>query len=94
MEVTKELILKVAKNARLKLTEEEVREFLPQFSEILKSFEQISKVNTDNIKPSFHPIEIKNALREDSPKECISQEEILKNTEHKKNGYFLGPKAL
>jgi len=94
MEVTKELILKVAKNARLKLTEEEVREFLPQFSEILKSFEQISKVNTDNIKPSFHPIEIKNALREDSPKECISQGEILKNTVHKKNGYFLGPRAL
>ena len=94
MEINKELILKVAKNARLNLTEKEIEEFLPQFQEILKNFEEISKVNTDNIKPSFHPIEIKNALRQDKEKECIPQEEILKNSKHKKDGYFLGPKAL
>lgn len=94
MEVTKELILKVAKNAKLELTEEEVKEFIPQFKEILSNFEQLEKVKTDNIKPSFHPIEIKNSLREDTAKECIKSEEILKNSHHKKDGYFLGPKAI
>jgi len=94
MEVTKDLILKVAKNARLNLTESEIKEFIPQFNEILKYFEQLSKVNTDKVNPSFHPIEIKNALREDIPQKSVSKEEILKNSFHKKNGYFLGPKAL
>ncbi len=94
MDINKEIILKVAKNARLNLTEDEVKEFLPQFKEILSTFSELSKVNTEKVKPSFQPIEIKNALRDDEPKECVSQDEILKNATNKKNGYFLGPKAL
>lgn len=94
MEVNKELILKVAKNARLRLTENEVKEFLPQFKEILNAFSELDKVNTNNTKPSFQPINIRNAIREDSPKECVKTDEILKNTKHKKDSYFLGPKAL
>lgn len=94
MDINKELVLKVAKNARLNLTEEEIKEFVPQFKEILTTFSELSKVNTDKVKPSFQPLEIKNALREDQEKECVSQEDILKNTAHKRNGYFLGPRAL
>lgn len=94
MEINKELITKVAKNARLSLSDEEIKEFVPQFKEILKTFSEISKVNTDNIKPSFQPIELKNKLREDIPKASVPTEELLKNTKHKKDNYFLGPKAL
>ncbi len=94
MQINKELILRVAKNARLSLNDEEINKFIEDFKEILKSFSAINNVNTDNVKPSFQPINIKNSLREDSPKECVSQEEILKNAKHKKGDYFLGPKAL
>ena len=94
MQVNAELIRKVAKNARLNLTEEEVKEFEPQFKEILESFSELSKVDTKDVKPSFQPIEIKNHLREDDVGESIEREELLKNTKHKKDGYFLGPKAL
>ena len=94
MEINKELILKVAKNARLNLTEDEVKEFIPQFKEVLNSFSELDKVKTDNVKPSFHPTEIKNSVREDNPKDCVPQKEILKNAKHKKDPYFLGPKAL
>ncbi len=94
MEVNKDLILKVAKNARLSLTEDEIKEFLPQFKEILTSFSELDKVNTKNVKPSFQPFINRNVLREDIPKESINTEELLKNTRHKKNSYFLGPRAL
>lgn len=94
MEIDKELILKVAKNARLSLAEEEVKEFIPQFKEILNAFSELSKVNTENINPSFHPIELKNSSREDTPKECVPTEKLLENAKHKKGNYFLGPKAL
>ena len=94
MEVNEELIKKVAKNSRLKLTDEEIKEFVPQFKEILNAFSEIAKINTNNIKPSFQPVEIRNALREDEPKECIPTKELLKNSKHKKEDYFLGPKAI
>ena len=94
MKVDKELILSVAKNARLNLTKEEIEEFLPQFKEILDAFSKLDKVNTKNTAPSFQPIKIKNIYREDKTEKCLTQEEALSNTEHKKNGYFKGPKVV
>ncbi len=94
MEINRELILRVAKNARLKLTEEEMSEFTPQFKEILNAFTEISVLKTDNVKPSFHPVELKNSVREDIPKKCVDTDELLKNARHKKGKYFMGPKAL
>ena len=94
MKINKDLILKVAKNARLNLTESEVDEFLPQFKEILDTFSKISEINVKHIKASFQPIEIKNAVREDKIETCLTQEEALKNTQHKSNGYFKGPKVI
>ena len=94
MKIDKELIKRVASNARLNLTEKEIEEFIPQFKDILNVFSKISEVNTDNVKISIHPIEIKNNTREDIPEKCISREDALKNTKHKKDGYFKGPKAI
>ena len=94
MKVDKELIKKVATNARLNLTESEINEFLPQLKEIITNFEIIQKAPTKNVEPSFQPMEIKNITREDKVSECLSQEDALKNSKHKSSGYFKGPKAL
>jgi aspartyl-tRNA(Asn)/glutamyl-tRNA(Gln) amidotransferase subunit C len=94
MKVDKELIEKVASVARLKLTESEVKKFLPQLKDILDAFSKIDKVSTDKTKPSFQPVELKNFMREDKKGKCLTQEEALSNTEHKKDGYFKGPRAV
>jgi len=94
MKINKELILKVAKNARLNLTESEIREFEKDFENILNTFSEISKVDTKNVKESFHPMEIKNHSREDKVENSISQEDALKNSKHRTDIYFKGPKAI
>lgn len=94
MEVDKQLLENVAKVARLKLTNEEIEEFIPQVKEILDSFQILSEVDTENVKPSFQPVPIKNRLREDIPKKPISVEDALKNTKLKQDTYFKGPKAV
>jgi|TARA_Y100000310_G_C20631198_1_gene788742 aspartyl-tRNA(Asn)/glutamyl-tRNA(Gln) amidotransferase subunit C len=94
MKVDKELIEHVADIARLKLTDKEVKEFQLQLKEILNTFSEIDKVNTDNTKPSFQPVEVKNIMREDKIGSCLTQEEALSSTEHKKDGYFKGPKVV
>lgn len=94
MKVDRELIEKVASVARLKLTDSEINEFIPQLKEILKSFSKIDEVDTEGIKPSFHPVELKNMMREDKQGKCLAQEEALSNTSHKKDGYFKGPRAV
>ena len=94
MKVDKELIKHIADLARLRLTEKEVEEFVPQLKEILDSFSKLDEVNTDDVKASFQPVELKNQMREDKVKLCLSQEKALSNSKENKDGYFKGPMAL
>jgi len=94
MEINEELIKKIAKNARLMLTEQEKEEFLPQLKEILEHFSKLESADTNNLEPTFQPIKLTNIVREDIQKECLSQVEALQNTKHKKDGFFIGPKSF
>lgn len=94
MEVDRKLLEHIAEIARLKLNEEEIKRFLPQLKEVFEFFSKLKDINTDNVKPSFQPLEIKNVMREDKDEECLSQDDALSLTEHKKDGYFKGPRAV
>jgi len=94
MDINRKLLEHVAEVARLKLTEEEIKKFLPQLKEALEFFSQLQEVDTEGVKPSFQPVEMRNAMREDEEKECLPHEEALSLTEHKKDGYFKGPRAI
>ena len=94
MEVDRKLLEHVAEVARLKLNDEEIRKFLPQLKESLEFFSKLREINTDNVKPSFQPFELKNAMRDDVEEECLLQDDALSLTEHKKDGYFKGPRAV
>ncbi|MBI2564505.1 Asp-tRNA(Asn)/Glu-tRNA(Gln) amidotransferase subunit GatC [Candidatus Woesearchaeota archaeon] len=90
----KETLLRVAKNARINLTEEEQKELLPQLQEILELFTKLKEADTKDVKPSFHPVELKNKTREDKPKKCLGQEEALANVKHEKDGFIKGPRII
>ncbi|MFH1332536.1 MAG: Asp-tRNA(Asn)/Glu-tRNA(Gln) amidotransferase subunit GatC [archaeon] len=94
MKVDKELIIRVAKNARLNLSAKEVNEFIKDFEDILGNFSVLDKVDVKDVEPSFQPIPVKNVFREDNVGVCLSQDDALSNAAHKKDGYFKGPKAF
>jgi aspartyl-tRNA(Asn)/glutamyl-tRNA(Gln) amidotransferase subunit C len=94
MKLDRELLLNIAQNSRLKITEEEVELFLPQLEEVMAVFESISKVDTQNIEPAFHPIIVQNIVREDVTDECLTTEEVFQDVKNKEEGFFKGPKAV
>lgn len=94
MDITPELVKRVAANARLNLKEDEVKKFAAEMKEILENFKKLAEVNTEGVEPSFHPISVKNVAREDKPGKCLDREEALSLTPHKKDGYFRGPKTI
>ena len=71
MDIDRELIIKVAKNSRLNLSEHEVSQFTDDFKDILNAFSTLNELETTDVKPSFHPVEIKNRLRDDIPKASV-----------------------
>jgi aspartyl-tRNA(Asn)/glutamyl-tRNA(Gln) amidotransferase subunit C len=94
MKLDKEVVRHVAEVARLKLSEKEIEEFLPQLKEVLDALTKLDEIDVKNEKPSFQPIEIKNAMREDEVRPSLPKEEALKNSPNTKDGYFKGPRAV
>ena len=94
VKIDRELIEHVAEIARLKLTGKEIEKFSKELKDIIDVFSKIDKVDTKNIETSLQPVELKNMLRDDKKEKTFSQEEALSLTEHKKDGYFKGPRAV
>ena len=63
--IDRELLEHIAEVSRLKLTDEELERFTEQLKVILGAFREIDEVDTEGVKPSFHPSELKDVLRED-----------------------------
>ena len=85
MDVDEKLVKEIAKTARLNLTEEEVKKFTPQLKEVITYFKKLDEIDTDNVKLSVQPVEVKNVLRDDEIKKSYSNEEALSQTKHKKD---------
>lgn len=94
VKIDKELIEHVAEVARLKLTDNEIEKFSKEIKEVIDVFSSIEKVDTNDIDVSLQPVELKNNLREDKEEKSFTQKEVLSLTEHIKEGYFKGPKAI
>jgi aspartyl-tRNA(Asn)/glutamyl-tRNA(Gln) amidotransferase subunit C len=94
LEINKDLIKHVAKLARINLTDEELDKFISELKEVLDVCNKLNDVDCIDVEPSFQPVKIKNVLRDDEVEKSLTQEEALRNTEHKKDGYFKGPRAV
>jgi aspartyl-tRNA(Asn)/glutamyl-tRNA(Gln) amidotransferase subunit C len=94
MEVNKELTQNIAKAAKLELTEEELEKFTDDLQEILNAFKILDEIDVKDTKSSFRPIEQRNSVREDTETECLSQKEVLKFTQYKRDGFFIGPRTV
>ncbi len=64
-------VRKVAKLARLDLSEEEIKEFSTQLNAIIGYVERMNELNTDGIEPLAHCLPISNVFREDIVKESL-----------------------
>jgi len=87
-------VKKVAEIARLKLTPVQIKSMDKDIKDIIKAFEVLEKAPTVGVKPSFQPIEIKNATRKDQVEPSLPRKKALANTKNKKDGYFTGPRAI
>ena len=88
--VSRDLVLELAKAARLVLSEEETERYTQQLNVILDAFRELDEVSTDGVEPSYHPILIAEKLREDVPEEWIW--DPLSNVVDKEGRYIRGPK--
>lgn len=84
----------VAKLARLDLTEEEKEMYAKQLSEIVAYVDQLNEVDTEQVAPTSHVLELVNVMREDESRPSPSIEQVLKNAPDEEDGHFRVPAVL
>ena len=94
MPVTREEVLKVAALAKLSITEEEIEEFTRQFNEILEYFNKLNELDTTNVEPTSHVLDLKNVFREDAARPSLEAALTLTNGPDSDRGFFRVPKII
>jgi aspartyl-tRNA(Asn)/glutamyl-tRNA(Gln) amidotransferase subunit C len=94
MSVTVADVEYIAKLARLEFTEAEKEKFTGQLNSILAYVEQLNRLDTSQVEPLSHVIELANVFRDDVVKPGLSTEEALMNAPAKTEKFFRVPKVI
>lgn len=94
MAITKEEVKKIARLARLKLSDEEVLKYEGEIGKILNWVSQLQQLDVENVEPMTSSDGDSLRMHEDVVADGNMQAEILKNAQNAKYGYFAVPKVV
>ncbi len=94
MRIQESDIIKVAKLARLDLTQDEKDEFSRQLSGIIEYVEKINELDTSSVEAADHIVELNNVVRKDVVKKSIDRDELEKIAPDFADGYIVVPKII
>lgn len=89
-----EKVRKVAVLARLKLSDAEVSDYATKLGNILKYVDALNEVDTTNVEPMVHAIELSNVFRHDAVVDSLPRSAALQNAPKTDGTYFLVPQIL
>src|SRR5690625_5178324 len=92
--VTKDDVKKIAHAVRIALSDEEEEMYANELGTTIVNTEKLNELNTDDVTPTTHGIILENVMREDEPKQSITQEEALKNAPDQQDGHFKVPSIM
>jgi aspartyl-tRNA(Asn)/glutamyl-tRNA(Gln) amidotransferase subunit C len=75
--ITPEAVAKVAKLARLSLTNEELTTATEQLGDMLEHFADIDALDLDDVEPMMQPTPMSNVMREDIEMATLDRDEVL-----------------
>ena len=94
MKVTKEDLQNVAVLSRLAIPADQEEKYIDQMDKILTYMDNLSELDTENVKPTTYALPMQNVFRKDEVKASLDREAALANAPLKEDGYFKVPKVL
>tara|TARA_B100001778_G_C18437931_1_gene560998 strand:- start:221 stop:502 length:282 start_codon:yes stop_codon:yes gene_type:complete len=90
----KKTIVKIADLAKIEIKDDKINDIAISLEKILNLVDEMNSVNTDNIVPMSHPLNLKQELRKDEVKETNQRDLFQKNNKNTDNGYYKVPKII
>jgi len=94
MAITREEVLHVARLARLALSSAEADRMRDQLANILDTVRQLERLDTKDVVPTSHAVEMGTPFRDDSVDPFGGKEEILKNAPDREEDFFRVPRII
>jgi aspartyl-tRNA(Asn)/glutamyl-tRNA(Gln) amidotransferase subunit C len=94
MALTPDEVAKVALLARLRLSSAELETFTGQLNSIVEFVAQLQELDTGNVEPLSHGIEVRNVFRDDVVAPSLPREAALANAPRRNEQSFLVPAVL
>ena len=94
MTIGKREVEKIAHLARLSVGEQEIEVYVDELSRILDFVEQMNEIDTIEVTPMAHPLEMTQRLRPDQVTESDRREEFQACAPSTENGLYLVPKVI
>jgi aspartyl-tRNA(Asn)/glutamyl-tRNA(Gln) amidotransferase subunit C len=94
MQITSEMIDRLAHLARLKFSQEEKKELMTDLERMIEFVEKLKEVDTTDVQPLLHITDAVNVLRDDEVKQMISKQEALLNAPFTNGDFFITPKVI
>ncbi|MFI5322431.1 MAG: Asp-tRNA(Asn)/Glu-tRNA(Gln) amidotransferase subunit GatC [Thermodesulfobacteriota bacterium] len=94
MKITREEVIKVAELARLDFNEAELEKFAEQLGSILKYIGKLNELDTKDVEPTSHVLDVATPLREDAVEEWLTTGEALENAPQEDDGFFVVPQVI
>jgi aspartyl-tRNA(Asn)/glutamyl-tRNA(Gln) amidotransferase subunit C len=94
MAITRAEVEKIALLGRLLLSDEELDRMTSQMSAILGYVDLLSEVDTTQVEPMAHAVDVANAFRDDAVRPSLERESALANAPHRDEECYLVPAVL
>ena len=88
------LVRHVGKLSRIALTDAQVELFGGQLAAILSYFDKLNQLDTANVEPMVHALEVHNVLAPDELGQSLTPEQALANAPDQIEGFFKVPKVI
>ena len=87
-DLTIEEIKQISVLTRITMTENELDVMRTEMSAILDSVAILNEVDTENVEPTGHSVDIKSVMREDEKQDSLTQEETLLNAPQREGSFI------
>lgn len=94
MSLTNDDVAKVAVLARLRLSPDELSVFTGQLNSIVHFVDQLQGLDTKDVEPLAHGVEVRNVFRDDVVGPALPREKALANAPKRNPEGFLVPAVL
>ena len=93
-QLTRDDVVKTASLARLRLSEAEIDTMTEQLSKIVGYINQLSELDTGDVAPMAHAVELTNVFADDVPQPSLDREEALANAPKRDDECYRVPAVL